>query len=124
MKDDKLRTESLFSYGTLQLEAVQLAAFGRRLQGTGDSLRRFKLVPLDIDDPLVVEISGMAQHMMAKFTGIDTDLVPGIVFAVTAAEIEKADDYEVPAVKRLRVVLESGETAWAYIDVNSAPRRQ
>jgi hypothetical protein len=29
----------VFSYGTLQLEAVQLATFGRKLVGTADVLR-------------------------------------------------------------------------------------
>lgn len=33
-------TENLFSYGTLQSEAVQLATFGRRLEGTVDRISR------------------------------------------------------------------------------------
>src|SRR4029077_20668377 len=32
------RAELLFAYGTLQLEAVQMATFGRRLTGRGDAL--------------------------------------------------------------------------------------
>jgi hypothetical protein len=43
--------ESLFSYGTLQLAAVQVATFGRRLEGTSDTLREFDLVSLEIEDP-------------------------------------------------------------------------
>jgi hypothetical protein len=65
-------TEFLFSYGTLQLEAVQSATFGRLLEGTPD-----------------------------------------------AREIENADKYEVPAVKRVAVVLQSGVRAWAYVDARS-----
>ena len=41
-------TELLFSYGTLQLEAVQMATFGRKLTGTRDVLPGFEatlLVP-------------------------------------------------------------------------------
>jgi hypothetical protein len=43
MAADKVRTEFLFSYGTLQLEAVQMATFGRQLTGTSDALRGFEL---------------------------------------------------------------------------------
>jgi hypothetical protein len=56
-------TESLFSYGTLQLEAVQ----------------------------------------------------------ITPDEIQNADKYEVAAVKRVAVVLQSGVRAWAYVDARYAP---
>ena len=34
----KPTTELLFSYGTLQIEAVQLSTFGRKLVGTADEL--------------------------------------------------------------------------------------
>jgi hypothetical protein len=79
-------------------------------------MRGFELVALQIDDPAVVAISGKAQHTMARFSGRDSDVIPGTVFAVTPAEIEHADRYEVAAVKRVAVVLESGVRAWAYVD--------
>ena len=50
----------LFSYGTLQLEAVQIATFGRRLAGTSDVMEGFELVALKIEDPKVIAISGKA----------------------------------------------------------------
>lgn len=114
-------TERLFSYGTLQLETVQLATFGRRLPGTSDVLQGFELASLKIDDPAVVAISGKAVHTMATFTGRASDVIPGTVFAVTPDEIQRADTYEVAAVKRVAVVLESGIRAWAYIDARHAP---
>jgi hypothetical protein len=113
--------ERLFSYGTLQLEAVQMATFGRRLTGPRDALPGFELVPLQIEDPAVVAISGKAQHTMAKFTGRASDVVSGTVFAVTRQEVLSADGYEVPAVKRVAVVLQSGTRAWAYVDARHAP---
>lgn len=70
-------------YGTLQLEAVQLSTFGRRLTGTSDALPGFKVVPFTIDDPAVVAISGKAVHTMAIATGESSDLIAGTVFAVT-----------------------------------------
>lgn len=108
--------EHLFSYGTLQLEAVQMATFGRRLVGHRDALRGYATVPLPIVDPAVVALSGQAQHTMAQLTGRDSDVVPGMVFEVTALEIHGADQYEVPAVKRIDVVLQSGRRAWVYVD--------
>ena len=103
------------------LEAVQMATFGRRLTGPRDALPGFELVSLQIEDPAVVAISGKAQHTMAKFTGRVSDVVSGTVFAVTRQEVLNADGYEVPAVKRVAVVLQSGTRAWAYVDARHAP---
>jgi hypothetical protein len=108
--------ELLFSYGTLQLETVQMATFGRRLAGTPDALLGFELAPLKIEDEAVVAISGSAQHTMAQFTGRASDVISGTVFAVTPDEIRNADTYEVAAVKRVALVLRSGARAWAYVD--------
>ena len=116
MAADAGHTEFLFAYGTLKLEAVQMTLFGRRLGGAGDALPGFKLVPLKIEDPTVVAISGKAQHTVATFTGRATDVVPGMVHAFTPDEIRNADKYEVPAVKRVSVVLQSGARAWVYVD--------
>lgn len=120
MAPDEGYPERLFSYGTLQLEAVQMATFGRRLTGPPDALPGFELVSLQIEDPAVVAISGKAQHTMAKFTGRVSDVVSGTVFAVTRQEVLNADGYEVPAVKRVAVVLQSGTRAWAYVDARHA----
>ena len=121
MAADEACSEFLFSYGTLQLEAVQLATFGRPLTGTSDALRGFDVVPLEIEDPAVVALSGKAQHTMARFTGRASDVVSGIVFAVTPDEIQNADRYEVAAVTRVAVVLQSGARAWAYVDARYPP---
>lgn len=112
-------SERLFAYGTLQLESVQMATFGRRLTGTSDVLRGFELVALTIDDPAVIAISGKSQHTMARSSGCESDGIPGTVFAVTPREIQHADLYEVAAVKRVAVVLESGVRAWAYVDATT-----
>ena len=121
MAANEAAPEFLFSYGTLQLKAVQMATFGRHLAGTSDTLRGFELVVLKIDDQTVVAISGKTHHTMAKFTGRVSDVVSGTVFAVTSAEIQIADTYEVSAVKRVPVVLQSGSRAWAYVDARYAP---
>jgi hypothetical protein len=57
MAVDERHTELLFSYGTLQLEAVQMATFGRQLAGIRDVLRGFELLSLKIENQTVVAIS-------------------------------------------------------------------
>jgi gamma-glutamyl AIG2-like cyclotransferase len=118
---NEVPTEFLFSYGTLQLEAVQMATFGRQLAGTSDALQGFELVLLTIEDETVIAISGKAHHTMATFTGRASDVVSGTVLTVTPHEIQNADKYEVAAVKRVAVVLQSGVRAWAYVDARCAP---
>jgi hypothetical protein len=111
--------EFLFSYGTLQLEAVQMATFGRLLAGTSDALTGFELATLKIEDPAVVAISGKANHTIARFTGRDSEVIFGTVFQVTPDDIENADKYEVEACKRIAVTLRSGVRAWVYVDASS-----
>ena len=114
--------ELLFSYGTLQLERVQLATFGRLLAGQPDVLTGFELKPLPIMDQQVIEISGKAEHQLATFTGRDTDTIAGTVYALTAEEIDSADNYEVEPCKRISMILASGTRAWVYIDGRYPPR--
>jgi Gamma-glutamyl cyclotransferase, AIG2-like len=114
-------TEFLFSYGTLQLEAVQMATFGRQLTGTRDVLPGFEAALLEIDDQATISLSGKTHHAIAKFTGHPSDSVSGTVFAVTPEEIQSADKYEVAAYKRVAVLLRSGVRAWAYVDARYAP---
>jgi hypothetical protein len=114
-------TEFLFSYGTLQLEAVQMATFGRLLVGTSDALPGFEQVVLKIEDAAVIAVSGKAQHTIARFTGRASDVLFGRVFRVTADDIGNADKYEVDACKRITVTLQSGVRAWMYADAQHIP---
>jgi hypothetical protein len=114
-------TEFLFSYGTLQLEAVQMALFGRQLRGTSDVLPGFEEALLEIEDQATVSLSGKTHHSIVKFTGRSSDSVAGTVFAVTSEEIQSADKYEVAAYKRVAAFLRSGIRAWVYVDARYAP---
>jgi hypothetical protein len=115
------QSELLFSYGTLQLEPVQLSTFGRKLAGAVDTLPGYALSMVKIDDPKVVQTSGKTHHPIVMFTGRPDDVVKGMVFAVTREEIQNADKYEVAAYRRFAVRLGSGTTAWAYIDARYGP---
>ena len=115
-----LSTESaiqlLFSYGTLQLESVQVATFGRRLAGTEDGLPGFEESLVKIEDASVVATSGKTHHPIVRFTGRESEIVYGTAFEVTEQELQKADTYEVSAYKRISVTLLSGVRAWVYVD--------
>ena len=113
--------EYLFSYGTLQLDDVQTALFGRRLDGTPDALPAFEAALVKIDDEATVSLSGKTHHSIAVFTGRASDSIAGTVFALSHDEVEQADQYEVSAYKRVAVVLQSGTQAWAYVDARYIP---
>src|SRR4051812_1606484 len=106
---------ALFSYGTLQLPAVQQATYGRLLEGEADVLAGYRLVSLVISDPAVTQLSGSGVHAIARFTGDRADRIPGLVFKITQAELEATDSYEVDAYSRVEAVLESGRPAWVYV---------
>jgi gamma-glutamylcyclotransferase (GGCT)/AIG2-like uncharacterized protein YtfP len=108
----------LFSYGTLQEEGVQLSTFGRRLQGTPDSLVGFVIADIRIEDHDVVVKSGKEYHPIAKASGSSHNHVPGTVFEITDDELMRSDQYEVDAYKRVETTLESGKNAWVYVEVD------
>jgi hypothetical protein len=106
----------LFSYGTLRLRAVQLAVFGRSLEGQEDVLRGYAVSPLLITDPGVIATSGTAHHTIVRETGDPIDEVPGMVFRITRAELASADAYEVSDCTRVIARLGSGIDAFVYVN--------
>lgn len=112
------KTEYLFSYGTLQNEAVQLAAFGRTLDGKRDALAGYRLAMAETQDQAFIATTGATHHRNLEFTGNASDFAEGTVFSVTKRELEQADDYEPFDYKRTLVELQSGLHAWVYLSVN------
>ena len=107
--------ENLFTYGTLQLEDVQLSTFGRKLEGKPDALVGYRLMMIKIKDEDFVAKSGAADHRNLQFTGNASDLVEGIVFAVTMEELKQSDAYEPEGYERVPVQCRSGLSAWIYL---------
>ena len=105
----------LFSYGTLQDKAVQLANFGRELQGRPDSMPGYRQSLLAITDPQVIATSGKTHHPIVEPSANPNDAVAGTVFEITAQELAAADRYEVSDYKRVSVTLKSGVQAWVYV---------
>lgn len=108
-------TVRLFAYGTLQQREVQIATYGRPLDGSPDVLGGYRLEPLKILDPDVVRLSGKAVHSIARQSGDVADRVPGVVFLITEAELAATDRYEVDVYARVEVMLGSGTRAFVYV---------
>ena len=111
--------ENLFSYGTLRYESVQVATFGRKLEGKQDSLLGYSLKQVQITDQDVIAKSGEDVHIIIHYSGNIEDRVPGMVFQISRKELENADKYEVADYKRVEVELLSGISAWVYVSVHS-----
>ena len=106
----------LFSYGTLQLPAVQQSTFGRLLTGRADELVGFQQSVFRVEDPAFVAASGKADHAMLRPTGNRADRVAGMVFEISDSELASADAYEPAGYARVVAPLASGGEAWVYID--------
>lgn len=112
---DDARIVKLFSYGTLQQDEVQLASFGRLLDGANDALPGYRQTLIEITDPEVIQKSGKRFHPIVTASDDPADEIAGKVFSITQAELAAADAYEVSDYKRILVRLKSGVEAWVYI---------
>jgi len=74
----------------------------------------YKVEKLKIKDQAVIEKSGTDMHPILVRTGEPADLVSGMVFEITQAELEKADEYEVDDYLRSLADMSSGTQAWIY----------
>lgn len=109
------RDVNLFSYGTLRQTGVQMASFGRLLDGCEDILPGYRLAMVEITDPGVLAKSEARFHPIAEQTDNPDDGTPGMVFQITEAELAAADAYEVADYRRVRATLKSGLEAWVYV---------
>lgn len=66
----------LFSYGTLQDKAVQLANFGRELVGQEDQMLGYSQAWVEITDPQVLATSGKTHHPIVTPAAMPTTAYP------------------------------------------------
>ena len=105
----------LFSYGTLQEPRVQLATFGRLLDGRPDQLAGFELAQVPIPDPAEAEWAGRTHYDTIRFNGDEGSRIAGTVFELTDEELAASDEYEAGAdYGRTAMTLTSGTLAWVY----------
>ena len=108
-------SQLLFSYGTLRQRDVQLATFGRELEGYVDAIIGYDLDYVTITDPHVIATSGSDRHPILRPTDRPDAHVDGTVFTISDAELAAADEYEVDDYRRISVPLRSGPRAWVYV---------
>jgi gamma-glutamylcyclotransferase (GGCT)/AIG2-like uncharacterized protein YtfP len=105
----------LFSYGTLRDPQVQLATFGRLLDGEPDAVVGYRLETLTITDPTVIARSRSDRHPVLRASEEPAAAVEGTVFVISEQELLAADAYEVDDYARTSVPLRSGARAWVYV---------
>jgi hypothetical protein len=106
---------SLFSYGTLLKEKVQIALFGRTLAGSAEVLRGYKVSTIEITDETFLSKGEGKYQKTLMISANKNDTVRGIVFAITGDELLIVDGYEPGNYKRTKVIVESGKKVWIYI---------
>ncbi|GGF11780.1 gamma-glutamylcyclotransferase family protein [Flavobacterium limi] len=103
--------EQIFSYGTLQSKEIQMQVFNKLLIGTPDQLAGYKLKDLQIEEEF-----GIEDYFVATPSENPSDVVDGIVYSISSADLAKADQFESNAYKRVEITLKSGTVAWIYIE--------
>lgn len=113
---EKPGTILLFSYGSLRDAPVQMACFGRLLEGEADRISGYMKSWIEILDPAAGVDAGRSRvYPILDPTGNADDAVAGCVFELTGAELASADAYEGAEYSRVRVRLASDRDAWVYI---------
>ena len=104
----------LFSYGTLQMEKVQRALFGRLVEMRDDVLLGYRTVEIEVTEPDPLDYSGLSLHQALVPAEADA-AVPGKTLIILDADLPAVDAYEGDLYTRIEVALSSGEKAWVYI---------
>ncbi|MDO7138899.1 gamma-glutamylcyclotransferase family protein [Algibacter lectus] len=105
----------LFSYGTLQLEKVQIETYNRKLIGFKDTLENYTIEQLKITDKDVLAISQKQFHPIATPSKYKKNCIEGVIFEITEQELIQTDNYKVSDYKRIIETFKSGKKAWIYI---------
>ena len=106
----------LFSYGTLQQDNVQMATYGRYLNGHLDSLSGYRLDKIKIEDKAVILTSGKNYHPIAVKTELANDCIEGTIFELSETELQQTDHYEVDEYQRVLETFASFKQAWVYVN--------
>lgn len=92
-------------YGTLKDSQTRKHIIGRAVSGVPDTLKDFK--------ETTVSIGGVLYPCAEPQRNSSID---GLVVAVTQSDLRLLDVFETEAYKRTRAELESGKSAWVYVE--------
>ncbi len=105
--------ETIFTYGTLQNEGVQLAIFGRILNGVPEVLTGYAKMEIWIQEENQKSIS----YPIIKKTDEKNARIEGVLFEITERELHLADDYETAKYQRIYLSFDSGKKGWVYVSL-------
>lgn len=106
----------IFSYGSLQQDAVQLANYGRVLRREPDELIGWVRTQIDVPKSHKAAAAGISHYANVERSPDSVSRVAGTVFEVTDAELAATDAYELDAeYARIEAELASGRSAWVYV---------
>ena len=106
----------IFTYGSLQEEAVQLKLYGRILRGERDSLLHCEREAIAVPPWHKAAASGITHYANVVFDPDNPGSVDGTVLELTDAELAASDGYEQDAdYVRVMTTLASGRRAWVYV---------
>ena len=110
----------MFSYGSLQEEAVQLAVYGRVLRGEADELNGWVRTQLDVPKWHKAALSGTTHYANVERSPQPNSSVAGTALELTDAELAASDAYERDAeYVRVMITLSSGRRAWVYVSAGT-----
>ena len=95
----------LFSYDSLQDSNIQNELFHRQLIGSPDLLLGFELP----------QKKAYGEYSVISRATNPSSSVNGMVYEISAGELEQVDAYEGEEYVRIPVKLQSGKKAWVYI---------
>lgn len=110
----------IFSYGSLQEEAVQLSVYGRVLRGEADALVGWVRTLVEVPEWHKAASQGTTHYANVVRSPASANRVEGTVLELTDAELAASDGYEEEAgYSRLMTTLASGLSAWVYVSAGS-----
>jgi gamma-glutamylcyclotransferase (GGCT)/AIG2-like uncharacterized protein YtfP len=106
----------IFSYGSLQEEAVQISIYGRALRGDPDELLDCVCTKIEVPKWHKAAAKGVTHYVNVSFMPGSRSRIPGTVLEITDSELAASDSYERDAEYiRVMTTLASGRSAWVYL---------
>jgi gamma-glutamylcyclotransferase (GGCT)/AIG2-like uncharacterized protein YtfP len=110
----------IFSYGSLQEEAVQLSVYGRVLHGEADAMVGWVCTLIEVPKWHKAASSGTTHYANVARSPKAESRVAGTVLDLTDAELISSDGYERDAeYVRVMITLASGRDAWVYVSART-----
>lgn len=112
---EKQKKHLVFAYGILKIEKIQVKNYGKKLEGSSDILRGYKLNSITIKDTVLIEDIETNNFEIAVNTKDENDIIEGFVFEINGEELAKTDQYLNTHYMRVLETNQKGEDVWVYV---------